>query len=220
MCGRYTLTSDASEIADEFGVEVPPDYQPHYNIAPSQSVPVAGQDAKGERKLSFLRWGLVPWWAEDPKRVQHTINARAETLLLRRVFREAFQQRRCLIVADGFYEWRRAEGRSQPFRFHLNDNRLFAFAGLWERWQGEAAEPLYSCAIVTTDANPVVAPVHDRMPVMLTPAERERWLDPAADVEELRRLLHPYTGDDLTAYAVSAAVNNAANDTPACIEPL
>src|SRR5512134_3396734 len=137
MCGRYTLTSTADEIGAAFGVDVPADYQPHFNIAPTQPVPIIGLDAEGEQRLAFVRWGLVPYWAESPKDVKHTINARAESLLLKPAFREAFLNRRCLVIADGFYEWQRVDGRRQPFRFRLKGDKLFAFAGVWERWKGK-----------------------------------------------------------------------------------
>jgi putative SOS response-associated peptidase YedK len=219
MCGRYTLTCPADEIGAEFGVDVPADYQPHYNIAPTQPVPIIGLDGEGEQKLAFVRWGLVPFWAESPKDVKHTINARAESLLLKPAFREAFLNRRCLVIADGFYEWQRKDGKKQPFRFHLHGDKLFAFAGVWERWKGEGEEPLYSCAIVTTAASSLVEPIHDRMPAILTPEQRNLWLNPKSDPVRLTELLKPYSRADLEMYPVSTRVNAVANDAPDLIEP-
>jgi putative SOS response-associated peptidase YedK len=217
MCGRYTLTSSADDLGVEFGVELPADYQPHYNIAPSQPVPIIGLDTNGEKRLAFVRWGLVPYWAESPKDVKHTINARAESLLLKPAFREAFIERRCLVIADGFYEWQKRDGKRQPFRFHLKDDRPFAFAGIWERWKDENGQPLYSCAIVTTDASSVVSPIHDRMPVILDRDARAAWLDPASDPVHLGEILVPYEKGDLQGYPVSTKVNSVANDSPELI---
>jgi putative SOS response-associated peptidase YedK len=218
MCGRYTLTAPADELAAEFGVAVPADYEPRYNIAPQQPVPVVGLDADGRPRLAFLRWGLVPWWSSPETARGGPINARAETAASKPTFRDAFRERRCLIVADGFYEWKREGGNRIPFRFRLRDGGLIAFAGLWERWDG-GGEPLYTCTIVTTPASGAAAPIHDRMPAILAREARERWLDPAADATELRALLAPFEDPALEAYRVSRLVNSAANESPACIEP-
>jgi putative SOS response-associated peptidase YedK len=221
MCGRYTLSSPADEIAAEFGIDVPPEYTPHYNIAPQQDVLIVGPDGAGEIKAAYVRWGLVPAFAESPRAMKHTINARAETLLLRPVFREAFLHRRCLIVADGFYEWQREDNRRKPFRYRLRSGRPFAFAGIWERWQEKQdGEPLYSCAIITTEASSLVRPVHDRMPAILRPADHVAWLDPAADPVQLSALLHPTGARELEGYAVSTLVNSVAHDEPACMAPV
>jgi len=218
MCGRYTLTAPAEDLAAEFGVAVPADYEPRYNIAPQQPVPVIGLDAGGRCRLAFLRWGLVPWWSAPEDARSGPINARAETVASKPAFREAFRARRCLIVADGFYEWKR-EGRLRiPFRFRPVGGGLLAFAGLWERWD-KGDEPLYTCAIVTTAADAVVAPIHDRMPVVLPRGARERWIDPDADAASLRAILGPLGDPRLESYPVSRVVNSAANDSPACIEP-
>jgi len=218
MCGRYTLTAPADALAAEFGVDVPADYEPRYNIAPQQPVAVVGPDADGRPRLAFLRWGLVPWWSSPADVKSGPINARAETVSSRPTFRDAFRERRCLIVADGFYEWKR-EGRIRvPFRFHLRGGGLLAFAGLWERWD-KGDEPLYTCAIVTTAASAAVAPIHDRMPAILPRGARERWIDPGADAAGLGALLAPLEDPGLAAYRVSRLVNSAANDSPDCIEP-
>jgi putative SOS response-associated peptidase YedK len=218
MCGRYTLAASAGELAAEFGADVPDGYQPHFNIAPQQDVRVLGRDREGARRMAFLRWGLVPPWATAEGARAGPINARAESIAVRPTFRDAFRHRRCLIIADGFYEWKR-EGRTKvPFRLHLSDGGLLAFAGLWETWNG-GPQPLHTCAIVTTDASPLVAPIHDRMPVILGPGDRERWIDPATAPSELQALLRPSADPRLEAYEVSRVVNAVANDSPECIRP-
>ncbi|MGD8277087.1 MAG: SOS response-associated peptidase [Gemmatimonadota bacterium] len=218
MCGRYTLTAPADDLAAEFGVEVPADYEPRYNIAPQQPVAVIGPDADGRPRLAFLRWGLVPWWSSPEAAEGGPINARAETLSSKPTFRDAFRERRCLIVADGFYEWKREGAVRVPFRFHLRGGGLLAFAGLWERWE-KGAEPLYTCAIVTTAASDAVASIHDRMPAILPRGARERWIDPGADATTLRALLRPLEDPGLVVDRVSRLVNSVANDSPDCIEP-
>lgn len=219
MCGRFTLTTDAEDIREEFGVDVPADYQPRYNIAPQQPILAVGLDAEGNRRASWLRWGLVPFWAESPGDVTRTINARAESLLRKPAFRESFLHRRCLIVADGFYEWRKEDSKRQPYRFILGSGRLMAFAGVWDRWKKGEGETLFSCAIVTTPASSVVAPIHDRMPAILDGERRDAWLKPDADPAELAALLRPFERK-LESYKVSTAVNAAANDSPDIIEPV
>lgn len=220
MCGRYTITCPPEQIRVEFGVDAPAGYEPRYNVAPRQPVPVIGRDAGGARRAAMVLWGLVPHWSRSPTHVRRTINARAESLLERATFREPFLERRCLVLADGFYEWRRDPTGRQPFRFYLRSGRPFAFAGLWDRWREPDGGSLFSCAIVTTDASTVVAPVHERMPVILTPDEREVWLDPETPVERLQAMLRPYARGDLTANQVSRRVNSVDNDSPECIEPL
>lgn len=220
MCGRYTLTASAEDIAAEFGLAPPPGHEPRYNIAPQQDVLVLGLDRGGRRRLALLRWGLVPSWtaAGNPRAGQ--INARAETIAVRPTFRDAFRLRRCLIVADGFYEWRR-EGRARvPFRFRHPEVRILTFAGLWEPCETTGAGPLYTCAIVTTAATDVVAPIHDRMPAILMPSDRAVWIDPHTEPGLLADLLKPGRQPDLEAYEVSSLVNSAANESPACIEPV
>ena len=215
MCGRYSLTTPVEAIARLFALDSRANLPPRYNIAPTQDVPIVRLDKAGQaRELVQVRWGLVPVWAKDVKIGARMINARAETVATR--FKDAFQRRRCLVVADGFYEWRKlADGRRQPYRITLADGGVFAFAGLWERWRNPADnEWLLSCTIVTTDANALVAPIHDRMPVILAPEAHTPWLaapDPA--------LLKPYPADAMAMTAVSMRVNNVDNDDAACIEP-
>ncbi len=219
MCGRFTLSSSAEELFEEFGIEIPPNYAPRFNIAPQQPVPIVGRPDGGAPVFSFLQWGLVPWWAEDAMGGARAINARAESLLERPTFRDPFLFRRCWVVADGFYEWT-GEGKArQPWRFRRRDRRPFAFAGIWDRWKREDGEALYTCAIVTSDAGPVVQGIHDRMPVILDAAVRAQWLEPDAHPTDLAALLHPYEGDAFERYTVSPIVNRVSVDSPACIEP-
>lgn len=218
MCGRFTRRTPAKEIARFFQVTVP-DMQPRFNIAPSQSVATIRLSPERQtRELAMLRWGLVPFWADDSTIGYKMINARAETVAQKPAFRKAFAHRRCLIVADGFYEWKKTNGRKQPFLVHRKDDQPFAFAGLWERWEGES-ERIESCTIVVTEANELVKPIHDRMPVILHPADYEVWLDPACeDKETLQGMLSPFPSAELEAYPVSPMVNNPKNDVEDCVE--
>ncbi len=219
MCGRYTLSTPAGRLAEEFrvdegAVEIPPSY----NIAPTQEV--AAVLAEGDRRrLEMLRWGLVPSWADDPEIGARMINARSETAAEKPSFRSAFRNRRCLIAADGFYEWKRENGGKQPYYFRMQDGRPFAFAGLWESWDKGGDGPLRTCAILTTRANSVLDGIHDRMPVILPHDAYNAWLDPDADKEELGELMIPYPGDDLETYPVSRFVNSPRNNDERCIEP-
>jgi putative SOS response-associated peptidase YedK len=195
--------------------------QPHYNIAPTQMVlAVRHLPQAGRPECVPLRWGLIPYWAEDMKVGPRMINARAETAATKSAFAPAFRQRRCLILADGFYEWQKNAGRKQPFYIRRADGKPFAFAGLWERWN-KAEQPVESCTILTTDANDLVRPLHDRMPVILDPAAYDRWLDPTChDPTAIQGLLRPFAAASLTAYPVSTQVNNARFDDPVCVLPL
>lgn len=218
MCGRYTLASRADVLAEAFGVtgEVP-SLQPRYNVAPTQEV-AAVLAGSGGRKLEMLRWGLVPSWAKDPEIGNRMINARAETVPEKPSFRAAFKARRCLILADGFYEWQKRAGGKQPFYIRVRDASPFAFAGLWESWEGDGEE-LHSCAIITTAANDVVGEVHGRMPVILPREDHDLWLDPDfREREPLTALLRPYPADAMEAYPVSRFVNSPSNDDERCIE--
>ncbi|MGQ0562499.1 MAG: SOS response-associated peptidase [Gemmatimonadota bacterium] len=219
MCGRFTLTADGEEIRTEFGLpDVPFDYRPRYNIAPMQDVLAIVQASAGPR-AGWMRWGLVPSWAEDPAIGTRMINARSETIDEKSAFRQAFEKRRCLIVADGFYEWRQLGNVKVPLRIRLAEDRLFGFAGLWERWSRRGAGPLVTCTILTTTPAPGSASIHDRMPVILPERERSRWLDRDVDPDSLKPLLRPYEGDDLHAYSVSTLVNRVENDSPDCVVP-
>jgi putative SOS response-associated peptidase YedK len=219
MCGRFTITADGEIIVSEFGLpDVPFDYRPRYNIGPTQDVLAIVKEDEGKR-AGWLRWGLVPGWADDPSVGARMINARSETIDKRSAFNDAFEHRRCLVVADGFYEWQRIGNLKVPMRIHLRNNRPFAFAGLWERWSRPGREPLVTCTILTTSPSPSIADIHDRMPVMLGPRERELWLDRDADPESLKAVLRPYADEELEAYSVSQLVNRVENDVPECIAP-
>ena len=220
MCGRFTQASDSEIIVRVFDLPEKPTLAPRYNIAPTQDV-AAVRAADGGRELVNLHWGLIPSWAKERAMGARMINARAETLAEKPAFRSAFRARRCLIVADGFYEWQKLGTRKQPHFIGFKDRRPFAFAGLWERWQGEGSEPVESCTIVTTEANELLAPIHDRMPVILDPGDFALWIDPGTkDSDRLAGLLRPYPPEALQAYPVGFFVNNPANDTPACRERL
>jgi putative SOS response-associated peptidase YedK len=220
MCGRYTLTVPVEILAEEFGVTGPlPEVPPSYNIAPTQEVAAVLTD-DGERRLEMLRWGLIPSWADDPGIGSRMINARSETVPEKPSFRRAFRERRCLILADGFYEWKRTNDGKQPYYIRMEGGRPFAFAGLWESWRG-GREEIRSCTILTTEANDRVSNIHHRMPVILAPEDHELWLDPdVREADPLLPLLAPYPDDVMEAYPVSRFVNRPTNDDPRCVEPL
>lgn len=218
MCGRFTLRSKASDVAKAFSLLDVPELPLRYNIAPTQAVPIVRLGDDGNRSLALAHWGLIPSWVDDPAIGNRMINARADTVATKPSFRTAFKKRRCLLVADGFYEWQKTDGKKQPYYIRLKDGAPFGFAGLWERWErdGKAIE---SCAIITTDANELMEPIHNRMPVIISPDAYEVWLDPAAqEPERLQRLLSPYPAAELTAYPVSTVVNNPRNEQASCIE--
>jgi putative SOS response-associated peptidase YedK len=217
MCGRYTLSTPAGRLAEEFQLDSTVEIPPSYNVAPTQQVAAVLED-EGGRRLEMLRWGLVPSWADDPDIGARMINARSETAPEKPSFRRAFRGRRCLIAADGFYEWKREDGGKQPYYFRMQDGRPFAFAGLWESWDKGGGE-LLTCAILTTRPNAVAEEIHDRMPVILPHDAYNAWLDPDADKEELGELMIPYPGDDLETYPVSRFVNSPRNNDERCIEP-
>jgi putative SOS response-associated peptidase YedK len=211
--------ADAFDLAPQ-ALERAGGWRPRYNIAPSQEVAAVRHDEAGnERQAAWLQWGLVPPWALDPAVGYRMINARGETVATKPAFREAFRRRRCLLVADGFYEWQRGTKPKQPYYIRLNKDRPFAFAGLWQRWhKGERV--IESCTIITTEANELVAALHDRMPVILKEQDYDAWLDPHVDdAGRLKSLLSPYPAGQMTAYPVSTAVNSPRHDGPDCIEP-
>ena len=220
MCGRYTLSTPVEKLAGEFDISGPlPDLPPSYNVAPSQEVAAIVAGGGGERRLELLRWGLIPAWADDSSIGSRMINARSETAAEKPSFRKAFKERRCLIPADGFYEWQKTNGGKQPYHLKMRDGRLFAFAGLWESWKGDEEGEIRSCTIMTTDANDLVGEVHHRMPVILPPETYDLWLDPAVrEAEQLLSVLGPYPTEDMEAYPVSRRVNNPSNDEPGCVE--
>ena len=217
MCGRYELHSHPAAIALAFGLDFPPEIHPRYNIAPMQDVPVIRMNHSGGRELAQLRWGLVPRWAKDRSIGARLINARAETLAEKHAFRDALQRRRCLLPADGFYEWQAGpDGTKQPMHIGMASGAPFAFAGLYDRWLAPEGDPLDTCTIVTTRANPRLAAMHDRMPVIIAPESYERWLDVAtADVDDL---LEPFPAEAMAWYPVSTRVNSVRNEDPELIE--
>lgn len=219
MCGRYTLMYDPEELQSEFDlVEVPEDYTPRYNIAPSQEVLTI--TSAEPRKAQLMRWGLVPFWAKDESIGNKMINARSETVQEKPSFRNAFGKRRCLVLADGFYEWKRgAKAKTSiPFFFRVKGGVPFAFAGLWETWGQDKDNLLHSCTILTTAANELVGEVHERMPVMLSGEKMGMWLsdlEPAA----LQALCAPYAAGEMESWEVSTLVNSPANDRAGLVEP-
>jgi len=222
MCGRFTLRASPRVIAEQFELFETPEFAARYNIAPSQSVAAVRRTAGAivQRELVLLQWGLIPAWADDPSIGNRLINARAETAAQKPAFRHALARRRCLIVADGFYEWQGTGRSKQPYLIRLPDDRPFAFAGLWESWEGPAHSYLESCTILTTEANAVVRPIHDRMPVIVAPADYGRWLDlHVQDAAQLTDLLRPFSSDTLEAIRVSPWVNSPAHEGPQCIAP-
>jgi putative SOS response-associated peptidase YedK len=226
MCGRFTQRLAWSELVRLYRIteaEPAPNALARYNVAPTQPVAVVRRTDDGGRVLSTMRWGLVPAWARDAAIGAKLINARAETVLTRPAFRRAMRRRRCLIPADGFYEWQPRPGRAkQPYLVTRADGRPFAFAGLWERWdKSPDRQPLLSCTILTTDANALLAPIHDRMPVIVGDDDHERWLDGAGcPAEAALGLLRPCPLDALVARPVGTRVNRVANDDAGCVEPL
>jgi len=219
MCGRYTITVSGRLLAELFELGSEPRFAPRYNVAPTQHVPVVRLSADGQREWVEARWGLVPAWAKDESIGARMINARGETLTEKPSFRNAVRRRRCLIPADGFYEWRREGAGKQPYLIRFSDGRPFAFAGLWEAWRAPGAEPLVSCTIVTTNPNEVVAPLHDRMPVILPRDLHREWLGPGElPAQRLLGLIAPHPAGDMEAFPVSRRVNNPGADDPACLE--
>jgi len=221
MCGRYELSSHPAVIALAFGLPHPPAIRPRYNIAPMQQVPIVRVNAHGARELAFVRWGLVPRWAKDPAIGAKMINARGETVRDKPAFRTAYRRHRCLLPANGFYEWMARDGAAggkQPVHVALKDGAPLAFAGIAERWLGPDGEPLDTCAIVTTEANALLTPVHERMPVIVAPADYARWLDPT--VADPADLIAPFDNDALRYAPVSTRVNTVRHDDASLIAPI
>ncbi len=220
MCGRFTLTTDLDRLAEHFRFRAANlSYTPRYNIAPSQSVLTLLND--GEPRVELLRWGLIPAWAKDAAIGNRMINARAETVAEKPSFRRALHKRRCLVLADGFYEWKKEGKKKTPLFITLKSRAPFGFAGLWEKWQSSAGETIRSCTSITTTPNGLMASIHDRMPVILPREAEARWLDRTVeDPQALLPLLTPHPAEAMEAYAVSPLVNSPQNDTPACITPI
>jgi len=220
MCGRYSLYLTYRDLLEIFGLEEDGSFGPRFNIAPSQDIPAIRRDGQ-ERRLALLHWGLIPSWARDAKIAYRTINARAETAHKMPSFRAAFRQRRCLIPASGFFEWKREGKTKQPFHIRRRDGQPMAFAGLWEQWGDPKDEAVIeSCSILTTRANREVSRIHDRMPVILEPGDFDLWLDPQEHlVEKLQTLLRPAADGRLILEPVSSYVNNPRNEGEKCLEP-
>ncbi len=212
MCGRYTLTASINKVAESFGATSTLSAEARYNIAPTQDIIAVLRN--GSTHLSMLHWGLIPSWARDESIGSRMINARAETLAEKPSFKNLLSRKRCLIVADGFYEWK-AEGKSKtPMYITMQDNQIFAFAGLWDQWKGSDGRQIQSCTIVTTEPNDLMATIHNRMPVILRPGAYEDWLNPQLhDTEVLTHWLTPYPSELMKARPVSKLVNNPSNDT-------
>jgi putative SOS response-associated peptidase YedK len=224
MCGRYARRSDKQKIAELFAVHGPviPDFGPSWNVAPQTFQPVVRLNRHtGEREIVLMRWGLIPFWAKDPKTGLRTINAKAETITTAPAFREAIRYRRCLVPADAFYEWQRiSEKVKQPFAIALKGNQPYAFAGLWEKWKDpNAGSELLTFTVITTDPNELVEPMHDRMPVIIPERDYDRWLQPGDPEQPPIDLLRPFDADKMTAWRVDKAVGNANNDSPELIQP-
>ena len=219
MCGRYRLSAKERYLRDHFGIEEEVSWQPRWNVAPAQKVPIVRQDRKEpKRTFGLVRWGLIPFWAKDASIGFKTINAMSETAAEKPAFRDAMRQRRCLIPADGFYEWEKLDAKQkQPYAFGMADDSVFAFAGLWERWRDPAGDFVETCTILTTKPNALVSVVHDRMPAIVKPGDYELWLDPGfANVVALADCLKPFDPTLMKKYPVSTRVNRAENDDGEC----
>ena len=220
MCGRYTIYTDLTQLAERFGFDAADiDFLPSYNVAPTQSVltVVRGEGSRAE----LMRWGLIPSWAKDMPKGNPVINARAETVAEKPSFRAALLRRRCLVIADGFYEWQKTPDGKRPMRIAMDDGRPFAFAGLWETWKSPDSGLVKSCTIITTSANERLESIHSRMPVILTPEAEELWLDSGIeDAEMASQVLAPYPLQDLRAYEVSSLVNSPRNNAPELVAPV
>jgi putative SOS response-associated peptidase YedK len=220
MCGRFTLTAARERLQERFALAtIEPSYLPSYNIAPGQAVVTVIND--GEPRAALCQWGLVPSWAKDPRIGNRLINARAETVADKPSFRRALRQRRCLVLADGFYEWRKRGKSKQPMYIGLPEHQPFAFAGLWEVWHDAEGAALSTCTIITTAANAFMQPIHERMPVILPAAAEAHWLDQRiVEPEQLLSCLTPYPAEAMVAYPVSSLVNSPRHNSPECIAPL
>ena len=224
MCGRYVLKSSPQRLREVFGIEGPDTahsetWRPRYNLAPQQDAPVV-RCLEGQRRLDLLRWGLMPVWAKDPALGNRLINARSETVADKPAFRSAFKSRRCIVPADGFYEWQQQPAGKQPFYIHRQDGELLAMAGLWEQWTSPSGEQVPTFSILTMAANAWMQPLHERMPVILEGDALDAWLDPATQPSQLQALFRPLPLDALAAYPVTRAMGNVRHDHPDNLDPL
>jgi len=223
MCGRYRLSRRKRIILEHFDTaECQDDWSPRYNIAPTQPVPVIRQHPREPvRQISLMKWGLIPHWAKTPSFATNTINAKSETAAEKPAFRDPLKLRRCLIPADGFFEWKRTTKIKQPFCFEVRDGELFAFAGLWDGWKNAEGQWVKTCSILTTTANTLTSPVHDRMPVILHPDNYDLWLDPGMqNVAAVSELLTPHDASQMRCYPVSTRINRVSNDGEECSKPV
>jgi putative SOS response-associated peptidase YedK len=222
MCGRFTLTVDPADLREHYeNANFPDKFAPRYNIAPSQAILAIPNN--GKNTADFFVWGLIPSWAKDPSIGNRMINARGETLGEKPSYRGAYKYKRCLIPADGFYEWKSQPGTKvkTPYFIHMKSAQPFAFAGLWDEWQAADASPIRTCTIITTGPNPLMATLHDRMPVILHPKDYAEWLDPAPrSAESLQHLIAAFPAEQMEAYPVSAVVNSPSNDRAECLQPV
>jgi putative SOS response-associated peptidase YedK len=221
MCGRFALYRSLEEIKEAFDIQqVNFALEPSYNVAPTQDVAVVVQREEGNT-LETMRWGLIPFWAKDPSIGSRMINARSETVHEKNSFKRPLKSQRCLIIADGFFEWQKTGQSKVPMFIQLKSKRPFGFAGLYDVWRSPEGEAITSCTIITTDANDFIRPIHDRMPVILPKQGEGIWLNPAIQrIDELRSVLAPYPADEMEAYEVSRLVNSPSNNTPECIRPI
>jgi putative SOS response-associated peptidase YedK len=221
MCGRYTVSNPGAILPELLGGRgEAPEMAARYNVAPTQEAPVVVAGDDGSRRVVLMRWGLVPYWAEGPEGGARMINARSETAAAKPAFRDSFKRRRCLVAADGFFEWQKVAGGKQPYLIRLEGGAPMAFAGLWDRWRGRQARELETFTILTTSANALVQPIHDRMPAILQGSGRDRWLDSETAPSALGELLAPYPAPEMEAIAVSDLVNSPANDSLECLRPV
>lgn len=229
MCGRFTLTASPDQLTTLFQLPEEPVVVPRYNIAPTQPVAIVRMNPQqaqaGEREWALTYWGLIPSWSKDPSIGARMINARSETVTEKPSFRAAFKRRRCLVPASGFYEWQKQAKGKQPHYITTPDGAPFAIAGLWEYWEGADGSALESCTLLTTSANALMQPLHDRMPVIVAPEDYAQWLGSGRDetpqyLDQLQHLFRPYADDGLVAYPVSTYVNNARNEGADCVEAL
>lgn len=220
MCGRFTFALSPELLAAIFGVPTLQELPRRFNIAPTQQILTVRGTSAGNR-LSFMRWGLIPFWAKDPSIGSRMINARCESVHEKPAFRHAIRFRRCLVPASGFYEWKEEAGKKYPFYVRMRDGDIMGFAGIWDRWMDPEGKTLESCSILTTSSNRLLRPLHDRMPVIINPEEYGLWLDGEITVPDRLKILYkPYPDDQMEICPVSPLVNNPRNDSPACIEPV
>lgn len=220
MCGRFTFDISPEQLTEIFGVSILRDFPQRYNIAPTQQV-LSIRRMEAGNCASFIRWGLIPSWAKDPSIGSRMINARCESIHEKPAFRTAIRYRRCIIPANGFFEWKEEGGKKQPLYVRMMDGAIMGFAGIWDHWKNPEGETLETCSILTTASNRLIQPLHERMPVILHPAEYDLWLErEVTDPERLKPLYQPYPADLMEMFPVSTLVNNPRNDSPECIEPL